>query len=333
MDDLRLILLICGVVLLVAIYLFELVRKRFEARRKNRYPIYSLEESASLNSMDGAPDTGADIERAQDLRAARNVQSVFSNDSMAEESVEAEVDRGQQRGQVDDQITPGFGDTTALVGDESGRVIIDDLAALEGIDSTDSVTGATSPLGGLRGDRSFGAPRLPETLDMFPEQGSAGKAEPSVASSASAELIIVLTIVASDGERLSGKVLGEALVQVGMEHGDMGLFHAYETQPSASTDPRAKRIARFSLANAVSPGTLAPSTLAQLQTPGFALFMRLPGPSRPTETFQTMLSVGMELAERLGGVLCDETHSALTQQVIGHLQEKIAEWGRQQLLR
>ena len=138
----------------------------------------------------------------------------------------------------------------------------------------------------------------------------------------------MLTIMARGGSELTGEDLGEFLDRVGMEHGSMGVFHAYEAGSSSG-----HRITRFSLANAMAPGQLDPDSLAELRTPGFALFMRLPGPDNPLETFNSMLSVGMELAERLGGVLCDETHSTLTQQVIRHLQERIAEYGRRQLLR
>ena len=67
-------------------------------------------------------------------------------------------------------------------------------------------------------------------------------------------------------------------------------------------------------------------------TPGLAMFMRIPGPVDAGSAFQQMLEAGRRIAERLDGVLCDETRSTLTKQSVNHIREQIAEHARQSLL-
>ncbi|MDR9435451.1 MAG: cell division protein ZipA C-terminal FtsZ-binding domain-containing protein, partial [Thiohalophilus sp.] len=79
----------------------------------------------------------------------------------------------------------------------------------------------------------------------------------------------------------------------------------------------------FSLANTVEPGTFDLNAIEQLQTPGLSLFMQLPAPIDSREAFELMLKTGRNLAEQLGGDLCDERRNVLTLQTIGHLKEQI----------
>jgi cell division protein ZipA len=68
-------------------------------------------------------------------------------------------------------------------------------------------------------------------------------------------------------------------------------------------------------------------------SPGIAMFMRLPGPEHPADAFQLMLDAAKTLAEDLDGTLCDESRSTLTSQSINHLRERIADFGRRQMLK
>ncbi|MDZ7662719.1 cell division protein ZipA [Thiohalophilus sp.] len=129
-------------------------------------------------------------------------------------------------------------------------------------------------------------------------------------------LVIVLNIMAKSGHYFPGNDVLAALRADELQHGEMQIFHRY---PDGAANGRPV----FSLANTVEPGTFDLNTLDQLQTPGLSLFMQLPGPMDSREAFELMLKTGRNLAEQLGGDLCDERRNVLTLQTIGHLKEQI----------
>jgi cell division protein ZipA len=107
----------------------------------------------------------------------------------------------------------------------------------------------------------------------------------------------------------------------------MGIFH-YRGSGKA-----ARSVAEFSVANVLKPGAFELDSMADTATPGVAMFVQLPGPDDPEAAFEEMLRTARELADRLDGVVCDETRSTLTGQAINHMRERIAEFHRKQRLR
>ena len=89
----------------------------------------------------------------------------------------------------------------------------------------------------------------------------------------------------------------------------------------------------FSVANVLAPGTFEPAGMDALSSPGIAMFMRLPGPEHPADAFQQMLDAAKSLAQELDGKVCDESRSTLTPQSINHLRERIADFGRRQMIK
>lgn len=129
-------------------------------------------------------------------------------------------------------------------------------------------------------------------------------------------LIIVLNVMAKKGKLFHGLDILNAMREQGMKFGEMNVFHAYAEESSSP-------VPFCGLANTVEPGTFDIEHMTELETPGLSLFMQLPGPLEGRAAFERMLQLGRSLAESLGGELCDETHSVLTMQTIGHLKEKI----------
>lgn len=128
-------------------------------------------------------------------------------------------------------------------------------------------------------------------------------------------LVIVLNVMAKAGRQFAGMDILDALYANDMRHGAMMIFHRYPDEGGGSPV--------FSLANTVEPGTFDLNAIEQLQTPGLSLFMQLPAPIDSREAFELMLKTGRNLAEQLGGDLCDERRNVLTLQTIGHLKEQI----------
>lgn len=133
----------------------------------------------------------------------------------------------------------------------------------------------------------------------------------------SAELVIVLNVMATPGETFEGLALKSALETAGLKPGDMQLYH-YRTQAQS-----ADSVPIFTALNAVKPGTLDAGEFDGMRTPGIAMVLRTHGIERPSEAFELMLGAARSIADELDGQVCDETRSTLTGQALNHLRERI----------
>ncbi|MEM7252099.1 MAG: cell division protein ZipA C-terminal FtsZ-binding domain-containing protein [Pseudomonadota bacterium] len=131
------------------------------------------------------------------------------------------------------------------------------------------------------------------------------------------QMLIVLNVMATGQHRFSGPRVLDTLERSGLEFGAMNLFHYLGGRNEGDRD------VIFSVANAVEPGTLAPTQLHASSTPGLTLILQLPGPLPDITAFERMLDVGKNVAYALGGQLCDDKRSALTAQGVQLLREKI----------
>jgi len=129
------------------------------------------------------------------------------------------------------------------------------------------------------------------------------------------DLIIYHTIV-NKGQHFSGQQVFTALENAGLYYGEMNVFH----YPG---DEKAQTFALFSVANIVEPGTFDPETVQTMSTPGLSLFLRLPTSNSNSQAYEKFIRVAQVIAHELGGELCDETRSKLTQQAIAHKKELI----------
>ena len=136
-----------------------------------------------------------------------------------------------------------------------------------------------------------------------------------------AEEVIVIHAHCRGEERYSGTTIRQILEACGMEYGDLGIYHRHE-----ESDTRTP--VQFSVASAVSPGTLTPEEIDTLATPGLSFFMSLPGPSEPVQAFDFMLETANTVVRNLGGELRDEHRSVMTSQTIEHCRQRIREFER-----
>lgn len=136
--------------------------------------------------------------------------------------------------------------------------------------------------------------------------------------------LIVINVICRDGRKLPGAQLVEIFLASGLKFGEMNIYH--------NKDPLT-RATRYSVANAVEPGTFDLSAMEQFDTPGVTFFMRMPGAEPALEVFEHMLRTAQDVARRLGGELRDEQHSVITQQTIAHCRNRITEFYRKRLSR
>lgn len=125
--------------------------------------------------------------------------------------------------------------------------------------------------------------------------------------------VIVLTVMAGENKVFRGPVLLKVLQEVGLEHGEMDLFHYYLS---------GHKIPLFSVANILEPGRFDLSELVELETPGLALFMRLPAIVDGEQALAALLQKSRQMAAQLSGTLCDERRYPLDDAALVSLQEK-----------
>lgn len=148
--------------------------------------------------------------------------------------------------------------------------------------------------------------------DELPPKKAAVKIEPEV---------LVISVVMSDNQTMSGAVLLPSLLTLGMKYGEMNIFHRHQ-------DNAGNGKVAFSLANMMNPGTFDLDAMESFTTQGVTLFMTLPNEGDPFAVFQQMLAAAKHIAEEFNGQLLDDKRSVLTKQTEQHYTSKIREFDR-----
>ncbi|WP_281212545.1 cell division protein ZipA [Shewanella insulae] len=134
--------------------------------------------------------------------------------------------------------------------------------------------------------------------------------EPEVAEEAplgEPQDVLVLHVVAKEGEALNGAELLPSLLTLNFKFGDMDIFHRHEDNAGTGK-------VLFSLANMVKPGVFNPDEMEQFTTQGIVLFMTLPCYGDPLMNFSIMLNSAHQLADDLGGEVLDGGRGAWSEQ-------------------
>lgn len=333
MDSLRITLLICGIVLLGGIYVWGVTIARRGARSKK-----------PDDSDPGIEDEIELLERVQDSRAAQNAGSLKELDEF---DIDAELEQATAVDEAPD--TDSSGDEYDAF--EAEREVDRDEARFrpvfaeevgEGAAADDALKEKTDLVASLSEIRATLAPDPVAHIDQLDllreekvvertearEKGEEIKAKPGGRKDEAPEdLVLAVTVMAKEGQRFSGEALRNWLEALKLRHGDMGLFHYRPPGKPLRAPPT------FSVSSVLKPGSFDIEQMEDTTVPGVAMFVQLPGPDDPVAAFEEMLRTARKLAEGLDGVVCDETRSTLTGQVINHMRERIAEYSRRQRLR
>lgn len=136
------------------------------------------------------------------------------------------------------------------------------------------------------------------------------------------EKLIGFYLVESEGNMLNGADIIDALEKVGLKYGDMKIFHYYGVDQMKTTRPV------FSVASLVEPGWFDLISINSMTTPGLTLFMNLPGPLGSVAAFDELLSVISQLKSLLPVALKDRQHNNVSNQILTHMREEVAEFDR-----
>ncbi|AUD78751.1 cell division protein ZipA [Kangiella profundi] len=163
-------------------------------------------------------------------------------------------------------------------------------------------------------------PEQPKQTSLFEEveeEKPAVEVEP--------DLIFSLYVVAPQDKPYHGPELVQTLVEQGMRHGDMDIFHRH-------AQANGRGAVQFSLANAFEPGIFDLDDIENLHSKGLALFMTLPGPKKPMQAYELMVKTAQAITQQLGGRILDGSRSNFSRQIETHHKEQISEFERRQLL-
>lgn len=286
MDSLLIVLIVIGIVMILA----GVARMRSKRRR---YGWDDIDHSVLFSKADHDAD-------------AATISSANIDHAPADEDIRREPELAQ-----------GVQDLNRLVIDEQESEVISKpkVAGLQADENDLSATSentqpatsnrARSILNKLRGEVPVQEEVITETIEQ----------KKSYRSDAP-DKVIVLNVMAPQGQHFVGPKLVEAIEASGLRYGDMQIYHYYsDTVPV------------FGLVNMVKPGMFDLDTVDQISTPGVSFFIQMPNDlSNGLSSFNTMLSTAQQLAERLGGELRDETRSVLTHSAIDHIRQQIAEY-------
>ena len=153
---------------------------------------------------------------------------------------------------------------------------------------------------------------------------AAGAAQPSAPEPKLVEEVLVILVVARSEEGFPGGAMMQSIMESGLRHGDMNIYHRHESMTGNGD-------VLFSMANALNPGTFDPEELEHSHVRAVSFFMGLPGPRHPKQALDLMIASARKLAQELGGDLKDENRSVLTAQTIEHYRQRIAEFERKRL--
>jgi len=163
--------------------------------------------------------------------------------------------------------------------------------------------------------------RKPEFRRPEPEKKAEPRQPEADPTPVGEEKIVVLNVVAPEGEAFTGPAVVEALESAGLRLGEHDIFQR-------SLETRSGTVALFSVANILEPGSFDMHAIENFQTPGLAFFLRLPGPYDGLAAFEQMHGCAKAVSETLGGRLLDSRRCNLTNQAVEHIREELIEHRR-----
>jgi cell division protein ZipA len=125
--------------------------------------------------------------------------------------------------------------------------------------------------------------------------------------------IVTLRVVPKAEPRFSGRSLRQAFNGCGFWHGPMDIFHMPDEQGRVL----------ISAAALAQPGTFDPSIMDSQRFSGLNLFAVLPGSIPERDIFEELVRAARQLAERLGGVITDQHGEELTADRIARLRQSL----------
>jgi cell division protein ZipA len=300
MSELRWILLIAGVALIVALYVFG-------KRNRQRDPV-ELDRPLRVDSPRPAPAAdGPRLEPRMSLDEAGGRAATETEDGdAADRAPPASVVRrdplvGPRAEPLPQHPEPAFRAEPLLRPEPSFRAeaAMRPDARKDGREAAHESTAAREA--------------------VAPSQADApARAAPRPAAARRPQKIVAIRVTAAHPTRFDGALLREVVTAARFTHGRYEIFHRLDAEGRPI----------MSLASLLEPGTFDPAKMDTAAYPGVALFTVMPGPLPATRAFDELLDTARALAHRLGGQLQDERGAPLSVQRVFKLREEVVAFER-----
>lgn len=331
-QNLRLILIVVGAILIIALLLHGLWIGRKERSKlfRNR-PVKRQKQNYQSDENDDEPQYAEVSHQTSTLSSTekRESEPPIKSESLHEPEFSVAdrdplMSENQAKGHSNEtslQQEPSLGvfdviekESAPVVRDEPIQASVANVASeIKSPGNTVSPSVSSEP--SISETTAHVTPVETEASDYAPAEEPKAGSEPS-AEIAEKELVIVLNVSAHHGQMLDGEVLMQSIMQAGFQFGEMNIFHRH-------LNPTANGPVLFSLANMVKPGTFDIDTMAELTTPGVSMFMMVPSYGDANQNFKLMLLTAQRIASDVGGVVLDDERKLLTPQKIELYKSKI----------
>lgn len=284
MPELRIILLVVGVLFVAAIAGFEWWR----ARGSRPVAANVMRDDTATDPPRPTPSPLPDINVVRDSRVARS-------DSLPVIELASASDTGARRAlgisiSEDVAVDVAHDGGSARASTEPSRAV--DSRVEPYIGQGDSISA-------VRVLEEQEAPRAPKLVLDWP-----GETE---------RRIVTLRVIPRVDGRFQGRGLRQAFSAAGFWHGPLDIYHLPDDDGRVMV----------SAAALAQPGTFDPSIMDSQRFSGLNLFAVLPGPKPEKETFDELVHAARQLAERLDGTLADQHGEELTTQRIARLRQAL----------
>ena len=128
--------------------------------------------------------------------------------------------------------------------------------------------------------------------------------------------LIVLNIMPDEKKFYQGYELIQALLSEGLRFGAMKIFHRHENKKGEGP-------VLVSMTSIAKPGTFDLEQIGALRCPGLCCFFSVQQVSDPIEVFELMLETANNLAEELGGQVCNAKRKPISDDELLGLRLKV----------
>jgi cell division protein ZipA len=283
MSELRLILLIAGVLFIAGIAGFEWWR----ARRDRPLAAPSREESASVDS--------APVRKAgplPDINVVREARTPVP-DSLPVIELASTSESGTRR----------------ALGISIASEVAVDVPEPTSRDEDARASRVTPP----RHEPYIGQDDEIGEVRVFEEQPVRGPQLMLAWPKEAERRIVTLRVIPAREARFAGRALRQAFAAAGFWHGPLDIYHLPD---------EAGRVI-VSAAALAQPGTFDPSIMDSQRFSGLNLFAVLPGPLSEPAAFDELMRAARSLAERLDGAITDQHGEELTPPRVARLRQSL----------
>jgi cell division protein ZipA len=284
MSELRVILLIAGLLFIAGIAGFEWWR----ARRNRTLLAASVEDPGAAE----APAMGPARATLPELNVVRDTRVAMADDLPV----------------IELASTSESGTRRAL-----GISISDDVAVDVSRDTSKDSSRDPPLVPPARSEPYIGQDDEVSEVRVYEEQPVRGPQIVLAWPQDSERRIVTLRVVPRSEPRFAGRALRQAFGSAGFWHGPMDIYHLPDEQGRVVV----------SAAALAQPGTFDPSIMDSQRFSGLNLFAVLPGPMAEREAFDALVGAARALAERLEGSITDQHGDELTQARIARLRQSL----------